>query len=662
MNEGIMSGMAPVRMQEGGDAGKRFMNPQRTADGSGANLRDFTDLIFDPTDPVDYALLPLLVFPPAAIAARLIKMGVKGGKLAKSMKKVETIKDAQRSAGAKAKDLFTTDPVKNMAAANGLLLGSTRASVTGVAGQMTARNELADLGTTNERSISRLGNTELYSKEARDQIRKDPSSLKKGGINDLVEIAQLPSEIYDIAKDPDVREGVGQMIKESIPESISNFIGKADEEIINRRNGGIVAFKAGGLLKAGKKLTEAAKKKAADVKKAKALAAKKKTDAAKIKSSATKINEKLKPKTQTPAQKKAAAERKRQAANRRDAKKRQADIDAKTKANTDANRGRDTGDFNAINPNVGPVKPPRPATKVDDVAKSGASKLDDAIQEGNVPFKNTLTNNPITRNPFPSTVGAGVIATSLGLNPFYEFGDDYDGPDDDGSIISNDENLRSFDDVFGNNFADTNLPDKDPSAWAQIMKDRIVNDRGIPLDNQGNFTTKPKFMDYLKSLPGAYSDKVQRDPDFAKKMMAGFLNMMKPVEGFVPINSAVAFGEGYLGEESRQSDMLPADAKMMEYLKSNPEMYDKYLEGKAAEAGLMLSEVKADEAQKTFNNLKYNLMNRFNIPFDKDADYKVMYDDNTGRGKILIDSTAVQAMGAQAVSILARPGYSIDLR
>ena len=657
MNEGIMSGMAPVRMQEGGDAGKRFMNPQRTADGSGANLRDFTDLIFDPTDPVDYALLPLLVFPPAAIAARLIKMGVKGGKLAKSMKKVETIKDAQRSAGAKAKDLFTTDPVKNMAAANGLLLGSTRASVTGVAGQMTARNELADLGTTNERSISRLGNTELYSKEARDQIRKDPSLLKKGGINDLVELAQLPSEIYDIAKDPEGREAIGQMIKESIPESISNFIGKADKEIINRRNGGIVAFKAGGLARSGKKLTEAAKKKAADIKKAKELAAKKKTNAAKAdkpKSSATKINEKLKPKTQTPAQKKAAAERKRQAANRRDAKKRQADIDAKTKANTDARRKADTDEFNQ-------GRQQTPATKVDDVAKSGASKLDDAIQEGNVPFKNTLTNNPITRNKTRSVIGAGIIGTGLGLNPFLN-DDDYDGPDDDGSIISDDENQRSFDDVFGNNFADTNLPDKDPSAWAQIMKDRIVNDRGIPLDNQGNFTTKPKFMDYLKSLPGAYSDKVQRDPDFAKKMMAGFLNMMKPVEGFVPINSAVAFGEGYLGEESRQSDMLPADAKMMEYLKSNPEMYDKYLEGKAAEAGLMLSEVKQDEAQKTFNALKDNLMTRFNIPFDKDADYKVMYDDGTGRGSIEIDSTGVQAMGAQAVSILARPGYSIELR
>jgi len=652
-----MSGMAPVRMQKGGDADKSFFNLQRTADDSGANLRDFTDLVFDPTDPVDYAIAGLMIFPPAAIAAKLIKLGVKGNKLKNKMKKVEVMKDAQRSMGTKAKNLFTTNPVDNMAAANGLILGGTRATALGATGQLALRNELADLGTTNERTISRIGPAELYSYEARNQIKEDPSLIKKGGIGDLVDLAQLPSDIYNIAKEPEGREAIGKMIKESIPESINNFIGTADEEIINRRDGGIVAFKIGGLARAAKKTVKTAEKKAADIKKAKELAAKKKTNAAKAdkpKSSATKINEKLKPKTQTPAQKKAAAERKRQAANRRDAKKRQADIDAKTKANTDARRKADTDEFNQ-------GRQQTPATKVDDVAKSGASKLDDAIQEGNVPFKNTLTNNPITRNKTRSVIGAGIIGTGLGLNPFLN-DDDYDGPDDDGSIISDDENQRSFDDVFGNNFADTNLPDKDPSAWAQIMKDRIVNDRGIPLDNQGNFTTKPKFMDYLKSLPGAYSDKVQRDPDFAKKMMAGFLNMMKPVEGFVPINSAVAFGEGYLGEESRQSDMLPADAKMMEYLKSNPEMYDKYLEGKAAEAGLMLSEVKQDEAQKTFNALKDNLMTRFNIPFDKDADYKVMYDDNTGRGKILIDSTAVQAMGAQAVSILARPGYSIELR
>ena len=95
--QGIMSGMTPVRLKDGGfpdltgdgkvtqkdilrgrgiqgfadggDADKIFMNLQRTAEGSGANLRDFTDLVFDPTDPVDYAIAGLMVFPPAAIAA-----------------------------------------------------------------------------------------------------------------------------------------------------------------------------------------------------------------------------------------------------------------------------------------------------------------------------------------------------------------------------------------------------------------------------------------------------------------------------------------------------------------------------------------------------------------------------------------------------------------
>ena len=85
--KGIMSGMAPVKMQRGGDADKGFVNPQRTAEDSGANLRDFTDLIFDPTDPVDYAIAALMIYPPAGIAAKLIKLGVKGNKLKNKMKK-----------------------------------------------------------------------------------------------------------------------------------------------------------------------------------------------------------------------------------------------------------------------------------------------------------------------------------------------------------------------------------------------------------------------------------------------------------------------------------------------------------------------------------------------------------------------------------------------
>ena len=112
---GIMSGLEPVRLKnggfpdltgdgkvtqadilkgrgvegfaEGGDAGKSFYNPQKTAPGTGANIRDFTDFLFDPTDPVDYLVLGMMAFPPAGIAAKLIQAGVKGNKLRSTLKK-----------------------------------------------------------------------------------------------------------------------------------------------------------------------------------------------------------------------------------------------------------------------------------------------------------------------------------------------------------------------------------------------------------------------------------------------------------------------------------------------------------------------------------------------------------------------------------------------
>ena len=148
------------------------------------------------------------------------------------------MKDAQRSMGTKAKDLFTTNPIDNMAAANGLVLGGTRATALGATGQLALRNELADLGTTNERSISRIGPAELYSYEARDQIKEDPSLVKKGGISDYVEIAKMVPEFYDIAKDPEGKRSNGRVIKESLP-SMPNVFGTVDDEILNRRDGGI---------------------------------------------------------------------------------------------------------------------------------------------------------------------------------------------------------------------------------------------------------------------------------------------------------------------------------------------------------------------------------------------------------------------------------------
>lgn len=656
----ILKGRGIEGFANGGDADKSFFKLQRTAEGSGANLRDFTDLVFDPTDPVDYAIAGLMVFPPAAIAAKLIKLGVKGNKLKNKMKKVEIMKDAQRSMGTKAKDLFTTNPIDNMAAANGLILGGTRSTALGATGQLALRNELADMATTNERTISRIGPAELYSYEARDQIREDPSLVKKGGIGEYVEIAKMVPEFYDIVKDPEGREAMAEVIKESLP-SMPNVFGTVDSEILSKKDGGIIRFAKGGTVKkVGKTFLDKTKEKIKlkkDGTPDKRYKTKTKTQE-KPKSSGTKINEKLKPKKQTQAQKNAAAERRRKSNLKKAEKKRQDDIDAKAKADAATRRKADTDEFNQS-------RQQSPTTKVDDAATGDTPKTGGGVPEGDLPKQGFFQNpvpylspnifNPATKakktKAFLGTVAAASLA---GINPFSGDGSEEDRPKKDDVIIT-DDNIFDSD-------TDAVIPDRDPSAWADIMKNRLITDQGFQLDDKGNFVDKPKFRNYLKSLPGAYADKVQRDPDFAKKMMAGFLNMMKPVEGYVPINPAVAFGEGYLGEETRQADMLPADAKMLQFLQANPDLYDKYLESESAKAGVLLSDAKQQEADRIFNSLLGNLSIKYGVPLDNIGDYKVIYTDPASGRTMEIDSTVLLSMGDQSVKIVGSPNLELVLR
>ncbi len=649
----ILRGRGIEGFANGGDADKRFMNLQRTAEGSGANLRDFTDLVFDPTDPVDYAIAGLMVFPPAAIAAKLIKLGVKGNKLKDKMKKVETIKNAQRSMGTKAKDLFTTNPIDNMAAANGLILGGTRATALGATGQLALRNELADMATTNERTISRIGPAELYSYEARDQIREDPSLVKKGGIGEYVEIAKMVPEFYDIAKDPEGREAMAEVIKESLP-SMPNVFGTVDSEILSKKDGGIIGFAKGGAVKKGGKTFLDKTKKKIKLKKDGTPDKRYKVETKtpdKPKSSGTKINEKLKPKKQTPAQKKAAAERKRKANLKKAEKKRQADIDAKAKADAAARRKADADEFNQSRQQT-------PATKLDDTTTGGTPKTGGGVPEGDLP-KQGFFQNPVpylSPNIFnPATKAKGTKAILAGAALIPGMLRDSDGSEQDRPI--KDDVIITDDNIFDSD-TDAVIPDRDPSAWADIMKNRLITDQGFQLDDKGNFVDKPKFRNYLKSLPGAYADKVQRDPDFAKKMMAGFLNMMKPVEGYVPINPAVAFGEGYLGEETRQADMLPADAKMLQFLQANPDLYDKYLESESAKAGVLLADIKAEQGTALYNQLVDTAAVLQNIPLDQIAagNYQLTY-----RG-IPIGPSQITALLGQGVSIVGNSDFKLEIK
>jgi len=92
---GIMAGIAPIRGYAEGDlVSDDFFTLEKTGEGSGMNLRDVTDFFFDPEDPIDYATIGLMAFPPAYVAARLARMGIKGQKAAEQVQKVVKAQEA----------------------------------------------------------------------------------------------------------------------------------------------------------------------------------------------------------------------------------------------------------------------------------------------------------------------------------------------------------------------------------------------------------------------------------------------------------------------------------------------------------------------------------------------------------------------------------------
>ena len=83
---------------------------------------------------------------------------------------------------------------------------------------------------------------------------------------------------------------------------------------------------------------------------------------------------------------------------------------------------------------------------------------------------------------------------------------------------------------------------------------------------------KPTFVDYVASFPGSYTDKLGKDPEFAKQMMAGFVAMMTPSEGIVERSGVADFAGGVLKEQARQEGEVPDQIKLMQLVKENPEI------------------------------------------------------------------------------------------
>jgi hypothetical protein len=201
---------------------------------------------------------------------------------------------------------------------------------------------------------------------------------------------------------------------------------------------------------------------------------------------------------------------------------------------------------------------------------------------------------------FKKLLGYGVparIITALGISSFGG-GEELSDPDDLRKLSTS---LSVDDDNAG--VGDQNFTPKDLSGVKgdtlgkyslgvlRQMKDESGNPKynydsatGKLTDKDGN---RPTFLDYVKSFGSGYLEKVSEDPDFAKKMMAGFAAMGRGREGPVPLSplGISEFTEGYLGADLALQEAKPADQKLLEYLKQNPDQLNAYLKGKAAEAG-----------------------------------------------------------------------------
>jgi len=542
---------------DGGDADSGFFNYQKTAEGSGANLRDFTDLVFDPTDPVDYLVAGLMVFPPAGIAAKLLQAGVKGNKLRKTMNKVEALKNAERGAGQKAKDLFTTNPAENIAAANGLLLGPTRKGILATPGQMAIRQEAADLVTTNNRGIENIGPVELYSDEALAEIKEDPSITKKGGIGELVEMGRDAKELYNLAKDPeirgsmidDMRSGIGNFIsgdqsnvetevieKDALDEAETDIADVNKKELTkgqrgikalamlaeayaNSQNSGDTGTQGYMIQGRGISTPEITRYQEGGIANMDPMmmangGIAKFADGSGKKGVIKRIIKSLKDK----------ADQARDALNKAKKSETKKKPDTKKKETTEKKTKTEKAKEEVMR-----ALPPEivvPAAAIGRGTYSFGKKiLEKAGREGGM--------------------GRGAVRTigypALGYGVY-----DYLSSDAANVTLPEDENKE-----------DTTPEPKESNAMRDIHYAKSLERA------QAAGRTEPVFMDYLASFPGSYTDKLGKDPEFARQMMAGFLAMMQPSEGFVPRNAIADFGQAAMAEGVRQEEGLSEQEKLL---------------------------------------------------------------------------------------------------
>lgn len=258
---GIMAGVVPIGMNEGGDMfsfddGKlnvnidtdetkkkldHFFTTEETPEGSGITARDlFNTFVVDPNDPTDVAIAgasaALIGFPPAAAAAFLARLGYKGAKVTKAIMKLD---DVQKKIGAQYGEGFLdklakipTNFMKNR------VLPDRRI-------ERTLGNEIINRGT-------QIGTNRLLGGLADDYVDFNiiPSAMaddeipqEEGGIQNLVELSAMDPEREELAQ-------ISAVISESEPEEEGGITSLLPKSIKEARKMKSATFTRGGKKKA----------------------------------------------------------------------------------------------------------------------------------------------------------------------------------------------------------------------------------------------------------------------------------------------------------------------------------------------------------------------------------------------------------------------------
>lgn len=291
--------------------------------------------------------------------------------------------------------------------------------------------------------------------------------------------------------------------------------------------------------------------------------------------------------------------------------------------------------------------------------KTGAQTAD-AVDEGTGAGADAgqAGKNIFQRNPIP-TVAAGVATITAGS---LYFGDG----DDEKKVIPNTSityssmldagktTVEDAPDTVGEFMREILIDDYEYSRNAQggVGPLYLADENGVRKPENGIEREKPSFGEYIKSFGKAYGQRVASDPEFAKKMLAGFSAMMMPREGFVPLSplGIPEFTTAYLAQDQAIEANKGATQKLLESIKGDPELKELYLSGKLAEAGVNLNQLNSDKISETYMRKTISEADRLGID---PKDVQLGFIDANGEFNP-IDDTQLASLAGSDVSILAR--------